>query len=234
MAEQLPVKKSSSREITAFLDRAARTPTVAQAKGRLVFAIDATMSRGRTWDVATEIQSEMFDVAEAIGGLAVQLAWFRGRGELHASEWTAVPAVLAQQMRDVSCVSGFTQIRRVLSHVGAEASRSRVGALVYVGDACEEDPHVLYAEAGKLALLGVPAFLFHVGRDTDAGTVFAEIARLTRGVYARFDSSAPETLRKLLRAAAVYATGGIPALKDYGERVGGEVRRIAHSLSGTR
>jgi hypothetical protein len=234
MADKLPASRSSGREIEAFLDRAAKIPSVAQAKGRLVFAIDATMSRGLTWGLATEIQSEMFEVAESVGGIAVQLVWFRGRGEFKATQWTAQPAILAQHMREVSCVSGFTQLRRVLAHVATEASHTRVGAFVYVGDACEEDPAVLYAEAGRLALLGVPAFMFHEGRDGDAANVFSEIARVTRGVFSRFDSSAPETLRRLLRAAAVYAAGGMPALKDYGERAGGEIRQIARNMSGTR
>ena len=91
----LPTKRSSSKDITAFLDAAAKTPTLAQVKGRLIFAVDATMSRQPTWDAATEIQSDMFEVAQSIGGLAVQLVYFRGRGEFETSEWTTTPAALA-------------------------------------------------------------------------------------------------------------------------------------------
>ena len=113
--EKLPAKTSSARDIDAFLKRAAKLPTLAQTKGRLIFAIDATMSRQPTWNRATEIQSDMFDVAHSIGGLAVQLVFFRGAGEFHASEWTASANVLAGRMRDVTCRSGFTQLRRVLA-----------------------------------------------------------------------------------------------------------------------
>src|ERR1051326_3624253 len=112
----LPVKPSSSRDIAAFLDAAARTPTLAQVKGRLIFAVDATMSRQPAWDIATEIQSDMFEVAQSIGGLAVQLVYFRGRGEFDASEWTTTPAALAARMRHVITRSGFTQLRRVIAH----------------------------------------------------------------------------------------------------------------------
>ena len=96
------------------------------------------MSRQPTWDRAAEIQTDMFEVAQSIGGLAVQLVFFRGRGEFEASEWTMTPAALAARMRDVRCRSGFTQLRRVLDHAANEAKRTRVGALVYVGDCFEE------------------------------------------------------------------------------------------------
>jgi hypothetical protein len=234
MADQLPVKRATGREIDAFLKHAARVPTLAQAKGRLVFAIDATLSRAPTWATASEIQSDMFEVAQDVGGLAVQLVWFRGRGEFSASPWTTTPAALAANMREVHCASGFTQLRRVLSHVRQEAAASRVGALVYIGDCVEENPEVVLKEAGALALLGVPAFMFHEGHDANAAAVFGEVARLTRGVYARFDSGAAHRLRELLRAAAIYAAGGAVALKDYGDRMGGEVKRLSRAISGPR
>jgi len=226
----LPTNRSSSGDIKAFLDAAARTPALSQVRGRLIFAIDATMSRQFTWDRASEIQADMFEVAQSVGGLGIQLVYFRGRGEFEMSEWTTSARVLAEQMSGISCRSGFTQIRRVLAHAGEEARRTRVGALVYIGDCCEENPDAVLKEAGRLALRGVPAFMFHEGRDPNAESVFREVARLTQGVYAHFDSSSAKQLRDLLRAAAVYAAGGAPALKDYGNRLGGEVLRLAKSM----
>jgi hypothetical protein len=226
----LPVKRSSSTDITAFLDAASKTPTLPQVKGRLIFAVDATMSRQPTWDAATEIQSDMFEVAQSVGGLGVQLVYFRGRGEFAVSEWTTTPAALAARMRRVSTRSGFTQLRRVLTHAKEESRRTRVGALVYVGDCFEENPDVVAKEAGALALLGVPAFMFHEGDDPNAAAMFREVARLTHGVYARFDSGSARQLRDLLRAAAVYATGGRSALNRFAELTGGEVLRLARSI----
>ncbi|HEY0105076.1 MAG TPA: hypothetical protein VGB91_03260 [Rhizomicrobium sp.] len=228
--DNLPSRTSSSGDISAFLDRAAKLPTLAQAKGRLIFAIDATMSRQPTWTKATEIQSDMFAVAEGIGGLAVQLVYFRGAGEFRASDWTASATVLANRMRDVGCRSGFTQLCRVLSHAAGEAARTKVGALVYVGDAFEEDPDAAAAQAGRLALLGVPAFMFHEGDDPHAGAVFRDIARLTKGAYARFDAGAAQQLRELLMAAAVYAAGGAVALRRHAAKTGGEVRKLADRM----
>jgi hypothetical protein len=230
--DNLPAQRSSSREIDAFLAKAARVPAVSQAKGRLIFAIDATMSRQATWDRAANIQTEMFSVAETIGGLAVQLAWFRGFGEFQASEWTTSPAALAKRMQAVTCLSGSTQLCRVLTHAAEEARRTKVGVLVYVGDCFEENPDIAASEAGKLALLGVRAFMFHEGADPAAETVFRNVARLTHGVYARFDSGAARQLRDLLTAAAVYAAGGQVALKKYADRAGGEVLRLSRQIPG--
>ncbi len=231
---KLPVQRSSASQIDAFLNIAAKVPALSQVKGRLIVAIDATMSRQPTWDSAAEIQTEMFDVAQSIGGLAVQLVYFRGRGEFESSNWTTSATTLADRMNEVRCRSGFTQVRRVLAHTVAEARVTKVGALVYVGDCFEENPDVVAKEAGALALLGVPAFMFHEGDDPTAARMFKEIARLTKGVYASFDHGAAARLRELLKAAAVYAAGGGLALKHYGEKTGGEILRIAQSMTDRR
>ena len=230
--KNLPVRRSSPADIDAFLSVAARVPALGQVRGRLIFAVDATMSRQPTWDRAAEIQSGMFEVAQSIGGLAVQLVFFRGHGEFEASEWTTTPSALGARMNRVTCRSGFTQLCRVLDHTAQEAKRTPVGALVYVGDCFEERPEDAAKRAGELALRGVPAFMFHEGDDPQAAQAFKEVARLTRGVYARFDSGAARQLRDLLRAAAVYAAGGDVALREYGEKMGAEVLLLARRMRG--
>ncbi|HTO41557.1 MAG TPA: hypothetical protein VL026_11325 [Rhizomicrobium sp.] len=232
MTKNLPANRSSAQQIDAFLKKAASVPALSQVRGRLIFAVDATMSRQPTWDRASEIQSEMFDVAQSTGGLAVQLVHFRGLGEFAASPWATTPAALADRMRAVSCRGGVTQLTRVLAHAAHEARTAKIGALVYIGDAFEENPDLAADAAAKLALLGVPAFMFHEGHEPTAQITFQEIARLTNGVYARFDHGAARTLRDLLGAAAAFATGGQAALSAYGERVGGEVLRLAHKMGG--
>jgi hypothetical protein len=121
-------------------------------------------------------------------------------------------------MARISCQGGHTQIRKVLSHARAEYAKGKVAALVYVGDAMEEPLDDLAAGAGELGLLGVPAFVFQEGHDQIAEQAFREMARLTRGAYCRFDLSAAHELAELLRAAAVYAAGGIKALADLSTR----------------
>ena len=60
-------------------------------QARLIFALDATMSRQPTWDQACHLQAEMFREAAAVGGLDLQLVYYRGLGECRASAWIAEP-----------------------------------------------------------------------------------------------------------------------------------------------
>jgi hypothetical protein len=160
----------------------------------------------------------MFLEAQAIGGLDVQLLYFRGINECRASRWVSEPAALAALMEKIECHGGLTQIRRVLAHARAETEKTRVQALVYVGDAMEEKVDHLCAKAGELGLLGVPAFVFQEGDDAAAERAFREIARLSHGAYCRFNAGAANELRELLRAVAAYAAGGMKALDDLSAR----------------
>ena len=47
------------------------------------------MSRQPTWDTACRLQADMFREAAAIGGLDVQLVYYRGLGECRASRWVS-------------------------------------------------------------------------------------------------------------------------------------------------
>jgi hypothetical protein len=215
-----PARTSSDAEVAAFVQSMKElAPAAGAGRGRLVFAMDATMSRQPTWDMALALQAEMFKAVKAVGGLDVQLMYFRGSGECRASRWVGDPDALAQLMTRVTCAGGFTQIRKVLSHTRDEAARKPVNALVYVGDCMEEDIDELCGRAGDLALRGVPVFLFQEGRDSKAETAFREIARLTKGAYCRFDAGSAAQLKDLLSAVAVYAAGGRKALAALGGRV---------------
>ena len=194
------------------------SPHAAGSRGRLVFALDATMSRQPTWDTACKLQGEMFLEAQAIGGLEVQLTYFRGLSECRASRWVSEPAALAALMEKIDCRGGHTQIGRVLNHAWRETETAKVHALVYVGDAMEEIAGEVCATARDLGLRGVPAFVFQEGSDRDAEKTFRDIARLTRGAYGRFNAGAAHELRELLRAVAAYAAGGLNALGDLSAR----------------
>jgi hypothetical protein len=220
-------RPSGKADVEAFL----RDAKVAQERatgdrGRLVFALDATMSRQPTWDLACRLQCEMFQTTAAVGGVDVQLVYFRGFAECRASRWVADARSLTDLMNRISCQGGHTQIHRVLEHVRDEVASHRIGALVYVGDAMEEKLDSLCAVAGELALKGVRAFMFQEGHDSAAETAYREIARLTGGAYARFDVNAPGQLAELLRSAAAYAAGGRAALEALADRQGGEARKL--------
>jgi hypothetical protein len=163
----------------------------------------------------------MFGETAALGGLEVQLVFFRGFGECKSSPWVSSSDQLVRRMTAVSCLGGQTQIGKVLRHAIAQARDRRVNALVYVGDSMEEDVDALCHQAGELGLLGVPMFVFHEGGDPVAAQAFRQFARLTGGAYCPFDAASASQLRELLNAVAVFAAGGRRALVDYGKRSGG-------------
>ena len=229
--EHLPAANKAA-EVEAFLSRVKAMETVrpASGRGRLIFALDATASREATWDHACRLQGEMFESTAAIGGLDVQLVFYRGFKECKASRWFASAAELHGAMRGVFCVGGSTQIGRLLSHARKEAGNGKVNALVFVGDAMEEKVDELCRLAGELGLCGVPVFVFHEGDDETAGRAFRQIAKLSNGAYCSFDIGSARQLRELLGAVAAYAAGGKPALLDYGKRKGGAALLLAGSI----
>jgi hypothetical protein len=217
---QKPAPASVRPEVAAFLDQVKSLGPAATAgkRGRLIFALDATMSRQPTWDTACTLQAEMFREAASTGGLDIQLVYFRGLSECGASQWVADTRKLAQLMSGIDCRGGQTQIGKVLSHARKENEARRVQAMVFVGDAMEEAVDALCAQAGELGLRGVPVFMFQEGGDPVAENAYREIARLSRGAYCRFDTGAAHELGELLRAVAAYAAGGMKALANLSAR----------------
>jgi hypothetical protein len=226
-----PARRSSGADIDAFVRQARALATTGDGKGRLVLALDATMSRQPTWDLACELQAQMFDAAGRTGKLAVQLVYFRGFGECRASRFVSDTNALKELMVKIQCQGGRTQIGKVLSHALKETKREKVNALVYIGDAMEEEVDDLAAKAGELGLHGVPIFAFQEGHDGAAETALRELARLTKGAWFRFDRSSAATLSRLLSAVAVYATGGLKALEARGRP---EDRQMIEHLKGSR
>jgi hypothetical protein len=179
------------------------------ARARLIFAVDATASRQPTWDTAAHLQSQMFATVAAIGGLDVQLVYYRGHEECTKSRWLSDPKALAAAMTSVDCRAGHTQIKKVLAHARKENAREKVAALILVSDACEELPSDLYAEASEL---GVPVFAFQEGDSEGVAEIYQKIARMTDGAFCQFDSDAAQRLADLLKAVAAFAAGGVKAL----------------------
>jgi len=233
----MPVERSerqvSSRsEVDAFLDVVRAMPARAgeARRGRLIFALDATASRKPTWDRACHIQAEMFHETATLGGLDVQLVFFRGFRECKSSKWHSDPDALGRVMTGVSCLGGQTQIGKVLSHAKTETGRAKVDALIFVGDSFEEDIDEVCHAAGELGVLGVPVFAFHEGGDRIAADALRQIARLTHGAYSPFDLSSADRLKDLLAAVAVYAAGGRKALADFGAKHGEAVKLLTSQL----
>jgi len=206
--------KSSAGEIDAFLRQASELePLSSAARGRLIFALDATMSRQPTWDMACALQGEMFSAAASTGNLSVQLVYFRGHRESRASRWVDNAESLRALMEKIDCRAGLTQISKVLSHAKRESDKRPLAALVYVGDSIEENTEELFGLAGELGLRGVKAFVFHDGGNPTAKVAFRQIAQLTGGAYLPFDQNSAAELKALLVAVATYAAGGRKALE---------------------
>ena len=226
------ISRSSDQDIEDFFAKMSSVPTLRPRgnKGRLIFAMDATASREPTWDRACHIQGDMFNETDSLGGLDIQMVWYRGFAGFRATPWLNTSEDLVRHMSDVRCQGGQTQIENVLDHALEEAAKGQVNALVFIGDCVEEDVDRLCALAGKMGLMGIPAFIFQEGHDPFATRAFRQIAELTGGAHCRFDLSSARQLRDLLAAVAVYAAGGRSALEKYSRATGGQALMIAKQI----
>jgi hypothetical protein len=215
--------------VDKFLQKVARTPTRRDALSRLLFGMDATASREPTWDRACHLQGQMFETTASVGNLSVQLCYYRGFNEFKASAWCQSATSLLQEMSAVKCLGGYTQINKILDHAVGEHKRNRLRAVVFVGDALEEDADRLCHIAGQLGVLQVPLFMFHEGRDQRVQSVFQQMADLSGGAYAPFDLTSATELNDLLSAVAIFATGGKSALRALTSSAG-PVGILTHQL----
>jgi len=228
-SDQLPVAKK--KDVKDFLSKVAEMSRSSgpQTAGdaRLIFALDATASRQASWDVASQLQTEMFVSAQALGGLHVQLCYFRGFGEFFSSDWQSNADDLLRTMSGIYCQAGATQLERVLRHGIDENNRRKIKCIVYIGDAMEENIDILAQLAGKLGLLRIPLFMFQERNDPIARQAFLELTRLSGGAYSQFDSASADQLKDLLKAVAIYAAGGLKALQDFSKGSDRAVKLLA-------
>ena len=229
--EKLPVK-STHTDIADFLGKVANTPAINKTgeSGRLIFSMDATASRKPSWDTACHIQGQMFEETSSLGGLSIQLAYYRGYNEFHTGPWHSKSADLLRSMTEVTCLGGMTQIERVLQHAIRETKINKVNAMVFIGDAMEENIDRLCKSAGELGLLGTPVFVFQENADPIATMAFKQIARVSNGAYCPFNTGSAQQLKDLLSAVAVYAAGGRKALENYSSKKGGITLKLTQQF----
>ena len=223
---------SSRSEVNAFLQKVASLPAVrsGSGSGKLVFALDATASRERTWDQASQLQVEMFSSTQALGGLQVQLSYFRGFGEFYASQWFQDSSSILKKMSGIHCHAGATQIKRLLKHVLQENKSGKIHSVVFIGDAMEENVDILCQLAGEMGMLNIPLFVFQERNDPIAQRAFMEMARLSKGAFSHFDSASVAELKDLLRAVAIYAVGGYKALAHFSKTAHPKVKLLSQQL----
>jgi hypothetical protein len=213
MSENRALFQRSANTGNAEVDKFLESMRVGSGRGRLIFALDGTASRQKTWDFAAGLQAEMFREAASIGGLDLQLVYYRGIDECRASGWTSDPASLARTMSALDCRAGHTQIGRILIHARNEATKQPVGALVFIGDATEEAIDPLCSAARMLGQLKTPVFMFQEGRDSEVESAFRAIAKHSGGAYGQFGPGSARQLSELLRAVGAFTVGGLAALE---------------------
>ena len=210
---------ASAAKLDLYLDRLAarHVPT-----GNLIFSLDATGSREQAWDAAVTLTASMF---EAVGNkLNLQLVYYGGVKTFRWTGWVSDARAFNAPMSKVRCDTGATQITRLLDHAKKENTKRKISALVFVGDAFEEDADAVCAMAKELPF---PVFLFQEGNDEHAAEVFAAIAEATGGAHCQFDKGSAKQLAELLGAIAAYAAGGTKALKDMSTNAGA-VKLLQH------
>ncbi len=235
MSKKSSLQKSDRAQVNAFLTRLAQAPRprspVDGSRARLLFGLDATASRQPTWDQACRLQGDMFEQAATMGGLDVQLCFYRGYYEFHRTPWLNEARSLHNAMAKVRCVGGMTQIERMLKYALKEHRAKAINAMVLVGDVIEEDVDSLSYCAGQLGVLGVPVFVFQEGEHEPSRPGFEQIAKLSKGAHCAFDINSAGQLRDLLRAVAAFASGGMSALLDFERKHRGAAARLSHQIN---
>jgi hypothetical protein len=231
MAKQ-QLTRSNSLSVQDFLKKSDELVPQTNNKnsGRLLFAMDATASREHAWDMACQIQAEMFMSTQEIGNLEISLCYYRGYNEFKSFEWSSNASKLRDQMLQVRCLAGHTQIKRTLEHAIQSCVKQKIKAVVLVSDSFEESIDQVGMSAGKLGLLGVPVFVFHEGHDSTAKDAFQHIAQLSNGAYCSFDHNSVAQLKELLCAVAAFAVGGLDALEKHSQQGSTIARSIIKQL----
>ena len=179
---------------------------------RLVFGFDATASREPAWEAARHVTDAL--VRALPGELDVALA-VHGGSVLHTfTEFTPNPNTLRDWAASITCRAGFTRLLAILERAIATP---RVRVVTYIGDVYEESPSRGRRLADEMGSRGIKLFVLHDVADWNArrdAEMFLDLARRTGGCVLPFDAAAPDRLRELLGAVAVYAVGGTKLLRE--------------------
>ena len=234
----IPMLRSLARSfITWLVPRAATwiepaaTDTTAPTRPRLVFAFDATASREPAWATARRVTDALFKALP--GELDVALA-VHGGSRLHTfTAFTTNANTLRDRAAGIVCEAGHTRLLAILSE---SLKRPGVRVITYVGDVFEESLSRGRRLADTMGQHGIRLIVLHDTADRDArrdAEIFLDLARRTGGCVIPFDATAPERLRELLAAVAVYTVGGITGLQERSGDLPGALVLLEH-LGATR
>lgn len=193
---------------------------------RLVFGFDATASREPAWAAARKLTDAL--VQALPGELEVALA-VHGGSRLHTfTDFTADARTLRDRAAGITCIAGRT---RMLAILRTSLARPGVRVIVYIGDVYEESRRQGRMLADALGLRGTRLIVLHDTTDPAArldAETFLDLARRTGGAVLPFDANAPQKLRELLAAVAVYAVGGTELLEKKRAEMPGALVLLEH------
>ena len=193
---------------------------------RLVFAFDATASREPAWATARQVTDAL--VRALPGELDVALA-VHGGSRLHTfTDFSSDARTLRDRAAGITCIPGFTRMLPILS---ASLKRAGVKVVVYIGDVFEESLGTGRKLADAMAERGIKLIVLHDTSDFTArnhAEIFNDLARRTGGCVLPFDASAPDKLRELLAALAVFAVGGTALLRQKRDEMPGAIVLLTH------
>jgi hypothetical protein len=190
-----------SDRVSAFLTK------MGVGAGRLIFALDATMSREEMWDAACEIQGEMFAEANRIGGLEVQLVYYRGLDECKASHWTQNARELADLMTRVQCRAGT----RKLAGCSRTSTRNTKHKRSTRSFSLATPARKSHTNSTMRRQAYRRCFVFGRAMTLTSKSCFVS-ARITAGASCEFSSASARQLAELLLCVAAFAAGGRKAL----------------------
>jgi hypothetical protein len=214
--------------LIALLPGAGRSevPATMPTRPRLVFGFDATASREPAWETARKVTDSLFRALP--GELDVALA-VHGGSLLHTfTDFTANPAMLRDRAAAIRCISGRTQMLPILSRALVAPS---VRVVTYIGDVFEESSAKGRKLADAMGARGIRLIVLHDVADWLArrdAEVFQDLAWRTGGCVLPFDANAPDRLRELLAAVAVYAVGGTDLLEEKRADLPGAALLLSH------
>ena len=199
-----------------------RTPD----RPRLIFAVDATASREPAWAAARQVTDSL--VKALPGELDVALA-VHGGSRVHTfTDFTSNPAMLRDRAAGVHCQAGLTRLLPILA---SSLKHPMVRVVVYIGDVFEESIHRGRALADSMGTQGTKLIVLHDTADPAArhyAETFWDLAKRTGGCVLGFDAKAPDRLRDILSAVAVYAVGGEKLLQQRRRDLPGAVALLEH------
>ncbi len=125
--------RSDKQAIDQFINEVRSLPKQGGGQGRLIFALDATASREATWDQACHLQSELFMATRDLGGLSIQLCYYRGFGEFKATGFVTetgqllnlrTPVFMFHEGSDAHARAVFQQVSKLSGGAYAPFDRS--------------------------------------------------------------------------------------------------------------